>query len=109
MSTYRFLECHCDPRPNLSERHIEHTLVKAIETRGGLCWKFTSPSMAGVPDRLALLPNGRHGFIEVKAPGQQPRPLQHHRLTQLAHLGHTTLVIDCTCTIKEALNALHTA
>ena len=36
----------------LSERDIERYLIREVERRGGLCWKFIS-SVGGVPDRLA--------------------------------------------------------
>ena len=43
---------------------------------GGICPKLVSPGFDGMPDRMVLLPNGRIGFVEVKAPGEKPRPLQ---------------------------------
>lgn len=52
------------------ESEIENKLKKEIETLGGLSLKFTSPGMAGVPDRLVLLPKGKICFVEVKAPGK---------------------------------------
>ena len=33
---------------------------------GGVFWKFTSPGRAGVPDRLAVFPDGRVVFVELK-------------------------------------------
>ena len=40
----------------MRERVIEQCLVKAVKARGGMCPKFTSPGMDGMPDRLVLLP-----------------------------------------------------
>ncbi len=57
------------------EKQIESYLVKQIGRLYGLCFKFTSPSNAGVPDRLCLI-NGRAFFVELKAPGKKPRALQ---------------------------------
>ena len=48
------------------EKHIEKGLRKAVIEKGGLCLKFVSPNMAGVPDRLVLMPCGKLGFVEVK-------------------------------------------
>ncbi|MDU5149325.1 VRR-NUC domain-containing protein [Anaerococcus prevotii] len=42
----------------------------------GLCLKFTSPSMTGIPDRIILLTKGKIEIIEVKRPGREPRPIQ---------------------------------
>lgn len=59
------------------ERHVEAALLRAANAEGVACWKFTSPSMASVPDRIILHPtNGRVGFIEVKRPKGVPTPLQ---------------------------------
>ena len=78
----------------IREREIELKLRRATADRGGLCLKFTPGSWAGAPDRLVLLPGGVMGFVEVKAPGQRPRPLQVRRHTQLAELGYVVLVLD---------------
>lgn len=56
--------------------------------------KFVSPGMAGIPDRLVLLPRGRIYFVELKAPGKNLRPLQVKRKRQLEALGFKVYVID---------------
>lgn len=58
-----------------------------VKKRGGICPKFISPGMDGVPDRLALLPSVRIAFIELKAEGKTLRPLQVRRKRQLEALG----------------------
>ena len=65
-----------------------------IEGAGGLAVKFTSPGFDGVPDRLALLPDGKMAFVEVKAPGEKPRPLQLARHKLLQRLGFKVYVLD---------------
>ena len=90
----------------MRERVVEQALTRAVQAAGGLCWKFTSPGLAGVPDRIILLPGGHIGFIEVKAPGKHPRPIQQHRLGQLHALGATVAVIDHPDQIPGALNAI---
>ncbi|OLS02582.1 VRR-NUC domain-containing protein [Tissierella creatinophila] len=76
------------------ESKIENRLKKEVEKNGGLALKFTSPGMAGVPDRLVLLPKGRIAFVELKAPGKKLRPLQLKRKEQLEVLGFKVYVID---------------
>ncbi len=75
------------------EKVIEQKLVAAVKKEGGLCLKFLS-STAGWPDRMVLLPGGKIAFVEVKAPGKEPRPLQLHRHDQLRALGFPVYVID---------------
>lgn len=91
------------------EKRIEAAFVSATQKRGGLCLKFTSPSMAGVPDRLVLLPCGHFGFVEMKAPGKRPRPLQVQRLKQLKHLGFKVFVCDSLEKIGGILDAIQTS
>lgn len=87
----------------MKEKTIEEKLVKAVKARGGMCPKFTSPGMDGMPDRLVLLPQGRISFVEVKAPGKKPRPLQEARHKQLRRLGFHVYVLDDPGKIEEIL------
>jgi Holliday junction resolvase-like predicted endonuclease len=50
----------------MREIDIEQKLLTAVKAYGGVCWKFTSPGTAGVPDRIVLMPHGRIAFVEVK-------------------------------------------
>ena len=76
------------------EKTIEKILVKAVKAEGGMCPKLVSPGTDGMPDRMVLLPLGCMGFVEVKAPGKKPRPLQSLRHQQLRDLGFKVIVID---------------
>lgn len=78
----------------MREKAIEKKLVMAAKRRGGMAVKFTSPSTNGMPDRIVLLPGGRMGFVELKAPGKKPRLVQELRMRQLRRLGFFAAVID---------------
>ena len=78
----------------MRERQIEQNLAKAVKAAGGIAPKFTSPGFAGMPDRLVLMPGGHIGFVEVKAPGGKPRPLQLSRHRLLRRLGFQVYVLD---------------
>ena len=78
----------------MREKNIEKQLVKAVKAEGGMCPKLVSPGMDGMPDRMVLLPEAHIGFVEVKAPGQKPRPLQERRHAQLRDLGFQVSVLD---------------
>lgn len=60
----------------MREKQTEQKLVKEVKRMGGICLKFTSPGLDGMPDRIVLLPGGRMAFVEVKTMGCKPRPLQ---------------------------------
>lgn len=77
----------------MREKTVEQQLVKEVKRRGGICEKWTSGT-SGWPDRIALLPDGKIGFVEVKAPGKHPRALQTHRHEQLRCLGYKVYVLD---------------
>ena len=76
------------------EKTLEHKFVTEVKRVGGLALKFVSPGFDGVPDRLVLLPGGRLGFVEVKALGKRPRPLQLARHRLLRRLGFKVYVLD---------------
>lgn len=78
----------------MREKTLEQKFRAAVKTAGGLAVKFTSPGFDGVPDRLALLPDGKMAFVEVKAPGEKPRPLQLSRHRLLRRLGFKVYVLD---------------
>jgi hypothetical protein len=75
------------------ESTIEKYLRRYVEKLGGCCWKFVSPGTDGVPDRIVLL-GGRVIFVELKRPGETPRPLQLKRHVQLRGLGFEVAVLD---------------
>ena len=78
----------------MREKVLERKLVEAVKAMGGLCPKFVSPGFDGMPDRLVLLPGGRLAFVEVKAMGCKPRPLQESRHELLRRLGFKVYVLD---------------
>lgn len=88
------------------EKTIEKKLTAAVKKAGGIAPKFVSPSFAGMPDRLILLPDGHIGFAELKAPGKKPRPLQLSRHRLLRELGYRVYVIDDPEQIGGMINEL---
>lgn len=88
------------------EKEIERRLVKETKAIDGVCLKFTSPSLTGLPDRLVLLAGGKMGFVEVKRPGEKPRPLQVKRIEQLRALGFKVFVLDDKDAIKKIFEVI---
>ena len=77
----------------ISEKSIEQYLIKRVRELKGTADKWTSGT-AGVPDRIVMFPGGRIFFIELKAPGKKPTPLQEAKFKKMAALGFPVLVID---------------
>lgn len=78
----------------MREKAIEAKLVETVKSMGGLAPKFISPGLDGMPDRIVLLKHGRLAFVEVKANGRKPRPLQVRRKRQLEALGFSVYCLD---------------
>ena len=78
----------------MREKDIERKFVAEVKRRGGICPKWVSPGFDGMPDRIALLPGGKSGFVEAKAPGEKSRPLQASRHALLQRLGFRVYVLD---------------
>ena len=92
-----------------SEKQIEQSFVKAVKNMGGIAPKFVSPGFDGMPDRIVLLPHGVLAFVEVKAPGKKPRPLQVSRHGLLRRLGFKVYVLDDMNRIGGILDDIRTA
>lgn len=78
----------------VTERDVEARFVRCADRCGGWALKLVSPGNAGMPDRLAVMPDGSMRLVEIKAPGRRPRPLQERMFSRLAAKGHPVEVID---------------
>lgn len=90
----------------MRESDLEKFTRLYIKLHGGLALKFISPGHAGVSDRLVLMPGGKMCFMELKAPGRKPRPLQVRRIKQLRALGFKVFVVDRKEQIGGIIDAL---
>jgi hypothetical protein len=92
----------------MREKEIEKALAIEARRRGGLALKLVTPTLDGMPDRLVLMPGGKVGFVEVKAPGLKPRALQLARHRMLRNLGFQVFVLDDKTQIGGMLDAIQT-
>ena len=67
----------------MREKDIEARLKQVIELNGGLFYKFTSPGNDGVPDRIAVLPDGQVWFIELKTEKGTTTAIQDWQIARL--------------------------
>lgn len=90
----------------MRERDIERKLVVETVRRRGVALKFVSPGCIGVPDRIVMLPDGKMGFVELKAPGKKSRPIQVRRIQQMRKMGFKVFVIDGVEQIGSVLDEI---
>ena len=93
----------------MREKQIENKLATEAKKLGGIALKFVSPSFDGMPDRLVLIPDGHIAFVELKALGKKPRPLQLARHRLLQSLGFRVYVIDSVEQIGGMLDEIRTS
>jgi hypothetical protein len=93
----------------MREKAIEKKLVQAVKAAGGMAPKLSCPGMDGMPDRIVLMPQGIVAFVEVKRPGEKPRPLQVSRMAALRRLGFKVYVLDGAEQIGGIVRDLQTA
>lgn len=75
------------------ESVIQGRIIKRLEKDGWMVVKLGITNLPGIPDLLALK-DGHARFIEVKRPGEKPRPLQLYRHEQLRNLGFIVEIMD---------------
>ena len=76
------------------EKQIEAKVCDYAKARGWLTYKFTSPSHAGVCDRLFISPMGKCVFIEFKREGQKPTAAQAREHERLREQKVSVFVVD---------------
>jgi hypothetical protein len=76
------------------EREIEAVVCKYAKSKGFFVYKFSSPSHAGVPDRMFVAPHQRAFWIEFKRDGGKLTPLQERECDKLVDCGFEVYVVD---------------
>lgn len=93
----------------MREKQIEKQLTVEVKKRGGICPKWVCQGFDGMPDRLVFLPHRKFGMVELKAPGEKPRPLQVSRHRLLEKLGFHVYVIDDPAQIGGVLDEIQSS
>ena len=78
----------------MREKVVEAYLRDRVKSSGGQAYNFILPGNAAVPDRMVLFPGGRIAFVELKAPGNEPTPLQMLQQKRLRDLGFEVFTVD---------------
>jgi hypothetical protein len=87
-----------------SEKVLEKMLVRKVKQLGGMCIKLETNYMAGLPDRLCLLPKAKIFFVEVKSTGETPDPIQRVIHKMLRRIGFTVYVADTSSLINKIID-----
>lgn len=99
------------------ESKIEKKLCDGIKALGGRAYKFVSPGISGVPDRIVCLPNGTVVFAELKSQRGVLSKQQLHRIEELRRMKHRVYVLNSEEKVgqflseigKELGNEIHTS
>jgi hypothetical protein len=87
-----------------TEAALERRCCALVKAAGGWPVKLW-PTVAGLPDRLMLLPGGTAWFVEFKAPGGRVRPAQRRVFDVLARLDFYVDVIRSVEAFELTLQA----
>lgn len=75
------------------EAKVVQRIKALVKSYGGEVRKVEWSGRRGAPDLLVLMP-GHHFFVEVKAPGEKPRPEQLREHERLRAAGFDVFVSD---------------
>ncbi|MDP5226895.1 MULTISPECIES: VRR-NUC domain-containing protein [Arthrobacter] len=89
----------------MREQKVEAHLLARCREVGFLCWKFTSPGRAGVPDRVVVAPTGTV-FVETKRPGGKLRRLQEQTIEKMRRAGAEVHVVDTVAGVDVLVERL---
>lgn len=100
----------------MRESVIETHLVKRVKELGGEVRKVQWVGRRGAPDRLVMLPRqtpeqarfpfGRKAlsiWVELKAPGEKPKPHQAREHERMRKMGQRVVVIDSIEGVEDLL------
>jgi len=87
----------------MRESQIETRLAQGVKAKGGMCIKFTSPGLPGVPDRIVLAPDGRICFVELKTEIGRLANIQKWVIGEMRKRGADVRVVKGPEAVKEFL------
>ena len=87
----------------MTEASIEKRLVDGVKNLGGMCLKFVSPSMPGVPDRLIITATGEVIFVELKTEVGRLSKIQKLVIGEMRKRGADVRVVKGLAEVKALL------
>lgn len=89
----------------MREKDVENYLVQQAKAIGALVRKVSWIGLNHCPDRLIMLPQVTV-WVEVKAPGQEPRPGQRREHQRMREHGQIVYVVDSKESVDELIQVL---
>lgn len=87
----------------MTEAQIERRLVEGVKKLGGMCIKFVSPGMVGVPDRIILTADGKVIFAELKTETGRLTKIQKFTIGEMQKRGADVRVVKGLEAVKSLL------
>lgn len=87
------------------EASVEGVLMSAVKRKGGVALKL-EPYVAGIPDRIVLMPGGRTFLVELKRKGEDPTKVQKAWHEKLVKKGHNVIVLRGADEVREWVSKL---
>lgn len=84
----------------MREAYCEGIFTQEVHKAGGIAIKLT-PTVAGVPDRMVLWPDGRTDLVELKTLTGSLRPAQKVWHSRAGDLGHPVTILRGTAEIRD--------
>lgn len=88
------------------ERLIENELIAAVESLGGKCYKWSSPSRRGPLDQIVVFP-GVVAFVECKSQNGRVTVHQEQMIEELEGLGHYCALIYTIDAARYVAKEIH--
>ena len=86
------------------EKDIEKKFKRALEAKGCLVYKFSSPNCRGVPDRIVITTTGKILFVELKTEKGVLSKLQKVQIKKLLAYGQKVFVLYGIQEVEEFVN-----
>lgn len=84
------------------ENKLEQYLSKRVKDKGGLSFKWASPGVRGVPDRIIIF-DGRVIFVELKTETGRLSKLQEYMISKLCQHGCQVKILHGRKEVDEFL------
>ena len=92
----------------MRERQIEQRLTQAVRQRQGLCPKWVSPGLDGVPDRIIITPTGKTVYVELKTEIGRLAKVQKWQRSEMEKRGADVRVLYGLDAVKDFLREVFT-